>query len=215
MFGIAGFPLPDELLLTLFGVVAYKGQFGMSFWPILLVAWAGSSCGITVSYMIGRTAGLGVVHKWGKFLHVTPDKLDRVHEWYVHKKGRWALMFCIFAPVWRHLTAIIAGTSKMPFWEFAVCAYSGTLLWVSAFVTLGFLGGKAFEETSDTVHDVLLALSILAGVGVLAYFVWRNRRDARRSATAAALAGHCGDVDRSDVAAPSGKTDSNSNKSGE
>jgi membrane protein DedA with SNARE-associated domain len=126
-------------------------------------------------------------------------------------------MFCIFVPVWRHLTAIVAGTSKMPFWEFMVCAYSGTFLWVSAFISLGYWGdrvfGHAFKETAkrmhlfSNMHSILLVLSILLGAGMLLYVIWKNGRDAKKAAMAAALAGHCGKAEpgeRSDSAGPAG-----------
>jgi membrane protein DedA with SNARE-associated domain len=148
-----------------------------------------------------------VVHKWGKLLHITPDKLERTHNWYAHKKGRWALMFCVFAPVWRHLTAIVAGTSKMPFWEFMLCAYSGTLLWVSTFITLGFVGGSTFKRTSMHVHYALFGCSILVGIGILAYFLWRGRRDARKAAEASAIAGHGGDAEPKEQRSGDGRPD--------
>ena len=192
MLGIAGIPLPDEFLLATVGVVAFGHKYGMEFWPTLLVAWAGASCGITFSYVLGRTAGLGAVHKWGKYFHITPEKLQKTHDWYAHKKGRWALMFCIFAPVWRHLTAIVAGTSKMPFWEFALCAYTGTLMWVSTFITLGFFFGKEWQRMSKRLHVALLICSVLAGIGMLAYIVWKNRRDSQKAISTARAASQCG-----------------------
>ena len=38
--------------------------------PAWLCALAGSWCGISLSYTIGRTLGIGVVHRYGKYLHI-------------------------------------------------------------------------------------------------------------------------------------------------
>ena len=185
MLGIAGIPMPDELMLSFAGYLAHAGNYNMNYASTVIVAFLGASCGITFSYFLGRTVGLGVVHKWGKWLHVTPERLNRVHEWYVHKKGRWALMFCIFAPVFRHLTAIVAGTSKMPFWEFGLYAYSGVLMWVCTFVTLGFYFGRVWARMSTRVHGMLLIASALLGLGMLIWVIRKNRAEHRKAIAAA------------------------------
>lgn len=177
MLGIAGIPMPDELMLTFAGGLASTGNYNMDYLPTILTAFAGASIGISFSYVLGRTVGLGVVHKWGKYMHITPEKLNRVHEWYAHKKGRWALMFCIFMPVFRHITAIVAGTSRMPFWEFALFAYAGVLMWVSTFITLGFFFADYWTHMSNRVHTVLLVGSLLVGLGVLIWYILKNRRE--------------------------------------
>ncbi len=182
MFGIAGIPLPDEVMLCFAGGLASTGNYNMTYPATVLVAWLGASCGITFSYFLGRTAGLGVVHRWGKLLHITQERLERVHNWYVHGKGRWALMSCIYLPVFRHITAIVAGTSKMPLWEFALCAYTGVLFWVSTFITLGYLAADHWLRMSHKVHFILLAGSLLIGAIVLVWFILRNRRERLRQA---------------------------------
>ena len=63
--GIVGLPVPDETLLTLAGFLVYKGKFELI--PMLLAGFLGSACGITVSYLIGRTAGIYTIHKFGRF----------------------------------------------------------------------------------------------------------------------------------------------------
>lgn len=110
MLGIVGLPIPDETLLVFCGYLISKGTLHAG--PSLLTAFLGSSTGITVSYVLGRTLGLGVVHRFGKYLHVTDERLDLVHRWF-DRIGRWALVVGYFIAGVRHLTAILAGTSKL------------------------------------------------------------------------------------------------------
>ncbi len=112
MLGVVGVPIPDEWLLVFTGYLIWRGRFH----PVLgvLVAFCGSSCGITVSYTIGRTLGLGFVHRYGRWLHITEERTNRVHAWF-HRIGHWALCFGYFVPGVRHFTAIIAGTSELEF----------------------------------------------------------------------------------------------------
>jgi len=180
MFGIAGIPMPDEVMLSFAGGLAATGNYNMGYLSTLLTAFLGASCGITFSYVLGRTAGLGVVRKWGKYLHITEERLNRVHEWYEHKKGRWALVFCIYAPVFRHVVAIVAGTSRMRLWEFAALAWSGVLLWVATFITLGYFSAGYWVRMGPTVHYILLVGSLGIGAIILIWYILRNRREHRR-----------------------------------
>ena len=68
IFGVVGLPIPDETLLVFCGYLIFKGK--MNPVGIYFAALAGSCCGITLSYFIGRTLGLGVVHRFGKYLGV-------------------------------------------------------------------------------------------------------------------------------------------------
>src|SRR5579862_6334872 len=79
IFGIVGLPIPDETLLVFCGYLISKGR--LNAYGTAFAAVAGSWCGITVSYWIGRTAGLGAVHRFGRYLHVGDRHLNRVHGW--------------------------------------------------------------------------------------------------------------------------------------
>ncbi len=186
LFGIAGIPMPDEVILSFAGGLASTGDYNMGYLATVLVAFLGAACGITFSYVLGRTAGLGVVHRWGKLLHITDERLSGVHHWFAHGRGRWALMSCIYLPVLRHITAIVAGTSRMPVWEFALCAYTGVLAWAGTFVTLGFLAADHWMRMSRRVHSILLGVTTVASAIVFAWLIIRIRRGRRRQVPEAA-----------------------------
>ncbi len=51
MFGIAGLPFPDEIMLTFVGYLIFKGLIRPL--PALIVTFSGSVCGISLSYLLG------------------------------------------------------------------------------------------------------------------------------------------------------------------
>ena len=167
VLGIVGLPVPDETLLTFSGYLVYRGQF--HFLPTILTAYAGSICGITISYTIGRTGGLYLIHKYGPYVHLTKERLDRVHNWF-ERLGRWTLFFGYFMPGVRHFTAVVAGSSELEPHVFAMFAYSGGLVWVLTFVSLGFFLGEQWSRIGDEVHGVLLWVTI--GVVIAGLAVW-------------------------------------------
>ena len=176
MVGVFGLPVPDETLLTFTGVLVGRGRLGFpSSW---IVAACGSMCGITLSYVLGRTGGRALLVRYGSWLHITHERLVRVERWMEHK-GRWALTFGYFIPGVRHVTAIVAGSSELPPSIFASAAYPGAALWSLTFISWGWYVGERWEEVLSVVERHLVAGSVLlaAGIGAyLAFRLWRNRR---------------------------------------
>ena len=174
MLGILGLPIPDETLLVFSGALISQGKLDAP--STFVAALAGSWCGISLSYTIGRTFGLGVVHRFGKFLHITQERLDGVHQWF-DRIGHWALVVGYYIAGVRHFTAIVAGTSKLEFRSFMLYAWSGGLLWVSTFLTLGYFLGENGRKIAEAVHRYLGYVSAVAIAGALAYYlVWRRRK---------------------------------------
>jgi membrane protein DedA with SNARE-associated domain len=176
IFGIVGLPVPDETLLVFCGYLISQGK--LTAVGTLAAAVGGSWCGISVSYGIGRTLGLGVVHRFGRFLHVNDQQLERVHAWF-DRRGRWALFFGYYIAGVRHLTAIIAGASKLDFVSFIRFAWTGALCWALVFLSLGYFIGEQWRRAAELVHAYLTYVSVALILLVILFFVarrfWRKR----------------------------------------
>jgi membrane protein DedA with SNARE-associated domain len=173
MLGIVGLPIPDETILVFCGYLIFKGTLHPV--PAWMCAVAGSWCGISLSYTIGRTLGLGVVHKWGKYLHITEERLNNVHRWF-DRIGHWALFFGYYIAGVRHFSAIVAGTSRLSFPSFIAYAWTGGLLWVSTFLTLGYFMGEEWKEIAELIHHYILGFSIAVLAMVLCYYLLQRRK---------------------------------------
>ena len=169
MLGIVGLPVPDETLLTFAGYLIFKKQ--LSFPLTLLFAFLGSSTGISLSYLLGRSLGLFLIHKYGRYVFITPEKLELVHRWFL-RRGRWSLPIGYFIPGVRHLTAYVAGASRLEIPVFATFAYSGALFWSLTFILLGYFLGDQWEFVLSRLQDnilegTLIVLAILALIWIL------------------------------------------------
>ncbi|MBI1802962.1 MAG: DedA family protein [Ignavibacteriae bacterium] len=165
MLGIAGLPIPDETLLTFCGYLIYRHQF--SFPVTLIVAFLGSIFGITLSYILGRSIGLYLLHRYGRYVLVTPEKLERVHQWF-ERRGKWSLVVGYYIPGVRHLTAYTAGATKLKLPTFMLFAYSGGLIWSTTFILLGYLFGEQWEFVVDKLQEnIFVGTLIVAGLLVV------------------------------------------------
>jgi membrane protein DedA with SNARE-associated domain len=173
VLGIVGLPVPDETLLTFTGYLVFKQHLTL---PLAFAATlGGSASGITISYWLGRTFGLKLIHRYGRYLRIREEHVNQAHAFF-ERAGHWSLTFGYFVPGVRHFTAYAAGIAGLEAPTFGLFAYSGAVLWVSAFLALGYFLGDRWEAVEKEIHHYLLAVSIGAALVVAAYLVWRWRR---------------------------------------
>jgi membrane protein DedA with SNARE-associated domain len=141
-------------------------------------ALAGTWTGISVSYTLGRTLGLGAVHRFGKYLHVTEARLGKVHRWF-DRIGHWALFVGYYIAGVRHFTAIVAGTSKLEVRTFLLYAWSGGALWVTTFLALGYYLGEDWRQVAELIHRYIGYASIAIILAALGWYIWRQKTAAR------------------------------------
>ena len=173
LLGIVGLPVPDETLLVFSGYLVFKGRFNLH--VTWLAALGGSIAGITISYMLGRTLGLKLAHRYGRRFGVTEERLHRVHDW-MRGAGHWGLTFGYFVPGVRHFTALIAGASCLEWRVFAAFAYGGAILWVSTFLALGYFLGESWKHASKHVEEGLMIGAGVLAAAALGYYLYRRRK---------------------------------------
>jgi membrane protein DedA with SNARE-associated domain len=170
MFGIFGLPIPDELLLTLAGALVREGKLNL-FWTVT-AAVAGCLCGVSLSYTLGRTVGMVALRR---IVHVPDSAFNRAQRWF-HRFGRWLLTFGYFIPGVRHCTAIAAGSTPLPYREFAAFCYTGGVLWCTVFLSFGYFAGPHWRRAWQTLQGfgpyVFVPLFIVLAVAM--YLSWRR-----------------------------------------
>ncbi len=180
VFGIIGLPVPDETLLVFSGYLISQGRLHP--WLTFLAGYSGAICGISGSYIIGRTAGHALVERYGRYLHLTQARLDQVNRWF-DRIGHWLLTVGYFIPAVRHFTALVAGMSGVKFRTFALFAYPGAVIWVSVFLVLGQFVGKNWRAAMLVIHHytwyVMGALVLLLALAYLIRRILSRRAQTR------------------------------------
>ncbi len=173
MLGIVGLPIPDETLLVFSGYLIYKGTLNPA--TTWLFAFAGSACGITLSYTIGRTLGMAAITRYGKYLHITEAKVGKIEEFF-KGYGHWSLTFGYYIAGVRHFTALVAGISKLEFPIFALFAWGGAAIWATTFLSIGYFLGDKWEMAAENAHHILKYVAIAAAIGGIGYYFYRRSK---------------------------------------
>lgn len=172
MLGILGLPIPDETLLMFAGYLVSQGK--LQFQPTMATAFLGSVCGISLSYVLGWWVGPRFVNKFERIFHLNPGSLDRAKIWY-QRNGKYVLFFGYYLPGVRHLTALLAGSARLPLSTFGLFAYSGGFAWSLTFIGLGYGLEEEWRTLSDTIHQSLVVMAIILTIAGIGLWTYRKR----------------------------------------
>ena len=192
----AVFPAASEAVMVYAGAVAagaFAGQdvtlFGRElehgFPAYLAMALAGTLgylVGAILGWWIGIAAGRPYLERHGRWLHLSPARLERAERWF-DRWDDWAVLVGRVTPVARSFVSIPAGVFRMPLGRYTVLTLIGSALWCFPLAAVGWALGANWEE----FHNAFGYVDVVVGVLVVAaavYFVWRYRK--RRRARLAA-----------------------------
>lgn len=166
-------PFPGETTMAFAGFLSYTGR--LDFPTLVAVAFAGTTAGMTITYLIGLKAGLPFIQRYGKWFLFSPAKLEKTQRWF-ERYGSLLISIGYFIPGVRHFTGYFAGITALPFRKFAMYAYGGALLWVLLFLGIGKIFGPQWMGIFHLFE--LYAPWIISGLAALAglIVIYRYRR---------------------------------------
>ena len=143
------FPVPSEIVIPPAAMVASQPGSEMSLLGVIIAGTFGSWLGSTITYWVSLWVGRALILKWGKWIHITEDKVQRA-ERFVHRYESGGIFFARLLPVIRHLISIPAGIIRMNFAKFSVMTLVGSAIWCSV---LAWLGNKVGRNNPDILKD--------------------------------------------------------------
>ena len=169
-------PIPSEVVLPLAGFFVGRGDF--TFWGALLAATIGATAGALVLYSLGRWGGRALVLRYGKWLRVSEEDLDRAEGWFA-RHGDLLVLGARVVPGARSVVSIPAGTSRMPLLRFAVLTTIGSAVWNAVLIGAGVILGANWDRGNGWVgsySDVVLAVVVAAAILYLVIRRFRRRK---------------------------------------
>ena len=162
----AGLPIPGELLLLAFGMVAKDGHLD----PLLGLAVAASAAllGDSFGYWLGRLGGTRLLARLGRAPRFKP--------------GHVSLVFGRFVIGARILLAPLAGVNRMAFPRFVACDALGCLIWAGVFILIGYASGMRLHVLQENFQVVSYAAQATLLAGLAAWGITRLITQHRRRA---------------------------------
>jgi membrane protein DedA with SNARE-associated domain len=176
-------PLPSEIIMPFAGYLVYTGRFSL-----VLVATAGAlgcNVGSAVAYWIGAYGGRPLVEKFGRYVLLSKNDLDRTEKFF-HSYGQITVLLGRLLPVVRTFIALPAGIGRMPQLRFHLYTFIGSWPWCYALAYVGMRLGRSWDTDPRLKHVLhrFDAVILLCGVVAFAWFVWSHWKNRDRTVTA-------------------------------
>ncbi len=165
-------PIPAEVTMIPAGYLVQQGK--MSLIPVLLASIFGTVGGAYFNYWLAKRYGRDLFIRYGKYLMMTPDKLDKL-ELFFYRHGAISTFTGRLIPGVRHYISFPAGLAKMNLKKFVIYTALGGAIWMTVLVLLGYYIGENEELMIRYLPKAkvgMLVLIVVAG----ALYVWHHRR---------------------------------------
>jgi membrane protein DedA with SNARE-associated domain len=175
-----GVPVPGETILIAAAIFAGAGHMNIA--VVILVAVAGAIIGDNIGFVIGHFGGRPLVERFGRYIFLTPERLDRAEDFFNRHGGK-VVTVARFIEGLRQANGILAGIVGMHWLKFLVFNALGAVLWVGTWAALGYLAGENIVEIYAAVERY--KWYAVAAIVVIAAIVITRRVRRRRSGSAA------------------------------
>jgi membrane protein DedA with SNARE-associated domain len=172
VLGSACIPIPSEAVMLFGGalaggVSAAGAHVHLNLVGIVLAGLAGNLVGSLVAYAVGRAGGRPVLDRYGKYVLLRKNELDKAEEFFI-KHGQSAVFLGRMVPLVRAFVSLPAGIAQMPAVPFTVLTLLGSLPWVLALA----IGGDLLASHWKSVSNAFTPISIVVGVAVVLLAGW-------------------------------------------
>ena len=141
---------------------------------VVVTAVAGNTLGAIGGWLIGFYGGHPLLERYGRYVHVTPQRIARAERWFDRFEGI-AVPLGLATPLVRSFVAIPAGILELGLRRFVPLAVVGIAAFCSALGGIGWAVGSSWHTARHDLKyvDYAVAAGILA---LAAYWIVRRRR---------------------------------------
>jgi len=161
-------PLPSEFIIPPAAIIAQRSG-NMSLTGIVIAGAVGSWVGATAMYWVSRWAGRPLVMRYGKYVLISPEKVEKAERW-AAQFGSFGIFASRLLPVVRHLIGIPAGIVRMHYWKFSLYTLVGSGIWCAVLCWVGIKAGQDEALMKGELHRI--ALWLAGALVVLGAIYW-------------------------------------------
>jgi len=177
-----GVPMPGETALVTAALYAGSThQIGIV--SVVLVAATAAIIGDNIGYLIGRSIGIHLVARYGRYVRLDEPRL-KVGQYLFLRHGGKIVFFGRFVAFLRTYAALLAGINRMDWRHFLIMNALGGICWASLFGGGAYLFGAQVKRVTGPASLLLLLAALgLTAAGI--FFFRRHERELEQRAEAA------------------------------
>jgi len=175
-------PLPGDLAILLAGYRVSLGKMN-PFWALFLLELA-TLLGGSVLYWLGVRGGRPLLHRYGRYVRLDRDKLDRAEAW-LQRRQTVAIVVGRITPGLRTVTILAAGVFGVPYRTFLPAFALGSFIYILFFFALGLWVGPQAIEAVGAVRLPMRAIvttALFVGLGTFLTVMYRRAAAVRHLA---------------------------------
>ncbi len=170
-------PVPSEFTMLLGGALAAGAVAGPhpGLAAVIAAGTLGNVVGSYLAWLAGRYGGRPALHRWGRYVWLRPDDIDRAQHWFV-RRGAPAVFWARLLPGIRTFISLPAGIAGMPPIRFGLYTVAGCLPWTAALAVVGYLIGANWRAAEEALRGPSYILAAVAAVAIAVCVVLAVRR---------------------------------------
>jgi membrane-associated protein len=168
--------VPSETSVITAGVVASQGDLNLML--VILFAAAGAIAGDNIAYFLGWRFGRRINDRF-----FSSEKAKKRVAWahrQVEERGGELIVVARFIPGGRTVVTLSAGTLEYPWRKFILFDSIAGFVWAGYAASLGYFGGKAFENApwKGLLLAFAIALAVTGSVELVRWYLKRRQASA-------------------------------------
>ena len=139
-------PIPSDLLIA-----AVSSFSNSNYFLIVGIVVFSASVGSTILFTLARKFGHSALHKYGKYVKITPEKIAKMEKWF-EKYGGFAILIGRLIPGLRIVTPFVAGLFKVDYKVFWIYTTISAFIWANIYFVIGRFFAEIIPKISVLLH---------------------------------------------------------------
>jgi membrane protein DedA with SNARE-associated domain len=172
-------PLPSEVIMPFAGYLVSIGTLNLI--GVATAGAIGCNLGSIPAYYAGKYGGRPFILRWGKWVLIGADELDRAEAFFA-RFGSFSILIGRMLPVIRSFIAFPAGMARMNQARFHIYTFIGSWPWCFVLALIGKHLGTAWNNDpalKAAMHKLDVVVIVAIGAAV-AFYIWHRVRGMRK-----------------------------------
>jgi membrane protein DedA with SNARE-associated domain len=171
-----GVPAPGQTAIIIGAALAGRGHLNIV--VVAVAAFLAAVIGDSIGFGIGLTGGHRLIVRFGKYVHITPERLARA-ERFMSRHGAKVITIARFIDGLRQINGILAGAAEFPWRRFLLFNAIGAAAWVGVWATAGYVASDHLTKVEHLLGKYEWYALVAVVALILGYIAWRMVRRRR------------------------------------